>query len=169
MLSVLPRISARMTISDIMRCEAQGAKRREQRARSKAQSAKSREPSGKRFRFALCTLPSALCLPTLIAQRTSIRRCPASRSITTWGHRDHNHCKSARLVALPTRSQTITGLCGSRPARSAKSSSLVKITAPTLSAYAQMGSSSALRNPTSSTCCASCPCSHNQRAKAGGN
>jgi len=91
---------------------------------------------------------------------TSIRRLPSPTKRTMPDSRGSIHARSARLVAFPTRSHTMSG--AGDGVRSERAASFC-------SAWVQRASSLELRRPASSTCTAWWPASHNHCAKAGGN
>ncbi len=91
-------------------------------------------------------------LPATEPQITSMIRPPSSAICTMPANRGVNQARSSGLLELPIRSHTTTGGALAALARSAKSSSFVRMTAPVRSACAQMVASSACSEPASSTC-----------------
>lgn len=81
------------------------------------------------------------------AQRISTSRSPRSSATRTSGSAARNQSSSARRRVLPTRTQTTAGPSFSRIRRAAKSSSFVRITAPTASAWRHTAPSSADSSP----------------------
>ena len=88
------------------------------------------------------------------AQTNSINCSPTSSASTTSAKRGSKTRQRAAFVTLPSLIQTTCDLNGRR-ARAAKSSSLLKITAPTATACAHISESGVPTNPMSKTCSAS--------------
>ncbi len=102
-------------------------------------------------------------------QATSIRVSPCLSAVSIFGKSGPNQRSNAPLRVFPRRNHTTAGPVSSSVRRSAKSSSLVTMTAPVSVARSQMRWSSAPARPRSNTWTASCPCPACQRASAGGS